>query len=100
MASRAKHIPKSARSDPEIGLSRILTRVFFILQVDRQTLAPQHPRYSTPAFQTTFRVIEAIGEHPSVVVSGPGVPAIGRPNWELGKSAGKKSNQCRTYYSH
>ena len=33
--------------------------------------------------------MEAIGEHLWVVVSGPGVPAIGRPNWDLRKSAGK-----------
>ena len=37
----------------------------------------------------TSHVIEAIQEHPWVVVSGPGVPAIGRPKWDFGKSAGK-----------
>ena len=42
-----------------------------------------------PSFQTTPHVIEAIGEHLWAVVLGPGVPAIGRPNWDLGKSAAK-----------
>ena len=81
--------PKSAEFDAEIGLFTDREEIFFILQVDRQTLAPWHPRNSTPAFQTTSHVIEAIQEHPWVVVSGPGVPAIGRPNWDLGKSAKK-----------
>ena len=57
--------------------------------MDRKTLAPWHPRNSTPAFQTTPHVIEAIQEHLWVVVLGPGVPAIGRPNWDLGKLAAK-----------
>ena len=35
-------------------------------------------------------MIDAIKKHPWVVVSGPGVPAIGRANWDLGKSARKK----------
>ena len=82
--------PKSAGLDAENRPFYKSRRDFFILQVNRQTLAPWHPRNSTPAFQTTSHVIEAIQEHPWVVASGPGVPAIGRPNWDVGKSAGKK----------
>ena len=37
----------------------------------------------------TSHVIEAIEEHPWMVVSAPGLPAIGLPKWDLGKSAGK-----------
>ena len=88
------------RAGIEIGLLQIATRVVFHhLQVDGKTLAPQHPRYSTPAFQTTSHVIEAIEEHPWVVVLGPGVPAISWPNWDFGKSAGKDQlDVARTIY--
>ena len=66
-----------------------LTVFFGFFSILRWIARRQHPRYSTPAFQTTSHVIEAIGEHPWVLVSGPGVPAIGRPNWDFGTSAGK-----------
>ena len=89
-------IPKSAGFDAEIGLFTDREEIFFYFtgrSADASTLAP---RYSTPAVQTTSHVVEAIREHPWVVVLGPGVPAIGRPNWDFGKSAGKKSNRCCT----